>query len=242
MIKRFIPALLVCAAIVTAWTPARADIVVQYPTAPSDPNATLAATIENGVTATDLSTGGGLQSNTFSTWNWQDWGVTGSSGPYETYPTFADAVANGKFWTWGFQVATGTTISDLTLDTRLDRSGTGPNQVEIQASVNAGPAVSVLTFDYGTSGSGVDFIGVDLSALGTLNGGDNVSFTLAAFGEDSGGASSSGSFDLETVDFNGSDPRALRVEGTISVIPEPSSLLALAAFGAAGAVRRRRRR
>ncbi len=183
--------------------PAQAAIIVEYPTAPSDPNATLGATVENGVTADLLATGGGLTSNTFATWNWQDWGETGSS-PYTTYSTYDEAVAAGKTWTWGFAVSAGTTISDLTLDTRLDRSGTGPNQVEIKASVNAGTPISVLDFDYVDAASGVDFIGVDLSALGTLTTGDQVAFTLAAFGEDSGGASSTGSFDLETVDFNGS--------------------------------------
>ena len=65
-----------------------------------------------------------------------------------------------------------------TMDIRLDRSGTGPDDFEIQASVNGGTAVSLLTHDFNDSANEVEFTNVDLSAIGALTQGDSVVFTL----------------------------------------------------------------
>ncbi|MEM6552924.1 MAG: PEP-CTERM sorting domain-containing protein [Planctomycetota bacterium] len=166
--------------------------------------------------------------NNFSTFNFDGYDTDNTS--------FADAVADDEIWTFGFDV-TGAVFIDLTtFDIRLDRSGTGPDDFEIQVSVNGDTPVSVLTFDYGDTTAGVDFLGVDLSALPTLTTGDSVVFTLGAFNSES----TAGSFDLETIDFGGSDPRALRIEGTITAIPEPASLGLLAVGGLLIAGRRRR--
>ena len=192
---------------------ANAVIVVEYLTA-GGTDSIAAGSADAAVTSDNLVAGGGLNVENFSTFNFSDWDTASAS--------FADAVAADDFWTWGFDVtAPLTTVSPTTMDIRLDRSGTGPDDFEIQASVNGGGAITLLTHDFGDSSSGVDFLGVDISTIGDLNTGDSVVFTLAAFNSES----SNGTFDLETADFGGSDPRALRIEGTISAVPEPSAFL-----------------
>ena len=79
------------------------------------------------------------------------------------------------------------------LDIRLDRSGTGPDDFEIQAAVNGGTPISITTFDYNDSDAGVNFENLSLAALGDLSAGDSVVFTLGAFNSESTG----GSFDIE---------------------------------------------
>ncbi len=218
----------------------QAAVLVQYQTAPSTTFSALAPEIvDPALTADNLVAGGGLTANSGGTWNWREWANNGS--PDTPDASFDAAVADGDFWTWGFDVTTPLTVVDLTtFDIRVDRSGTGPNEFEIQASVNGGTAVSLLTHDFGDGTTGVDFVGVDLSAIGLLSTGDSVVFTLAAFGADSGGTSNLGTFDLETVDFRGSDERALRIEGDVRIIPEPAALSGL--FGIAALLIARRRK
>lgn len=212
---------------VAGGTTASAATVVQYGTAGSV-TSLAPEVVDPSVSGDDLSAGSGLAVNNFSTFNFDGYDTDNTS--------FADAVADDEIWTFGFDV-TGAVFIDLTtFDIRLDRSGTGPDDFEIQVSVNGDTPVSVLTFDYGDTTAGVDFLGVDLSALPTLTTGDSVVFTLGAFNSES----TAGSFDLETIDFGGSDPRALRIEGTITAIPEPASLGLLAVGGLLIAGRRRR--
>ena len=216
---------------------ASAATLVQYDTAASTSNATIAAsTVATGLAADDLSAGGGLTANSGGTYNWRGWNDDNPTA------SFADAVGDGDFWSWGFDVTDALNVDLTSFDIRLDRSGTGPNQFEIQASVNGGTGISLLSDDFGTSSSGRDYVGIDLTALGTLTQGDSVVFTLAAFGVDSGGGSSAGTFDLETVDFNGPDERSIRIEGTTSAVPEPGTIAGLFSLGLAGAVAGRRRR
>ncbi|MEM6655654.1 MAG: hypothetical protein AAF596_07625 [Planctomycetota bacterium] len=214
------------AALVAVVGTANAAIIVQYPTAGSV-TSLAAEIVDPSVTADDLTAGSGLAVNTFSTFNFDGYDTDNTS--------FADAVADDEVFLWGFDVTSPVTIDLTTFDIRPDRSGTGPDDFEIQVSVNGGAGISVLSFDFGDSTSGVDFIGVDLSAVPTLSQGDSVVFTLAAFNSES----TAGSFDLETVDFGGSDPRAIRIEGdiTASVIPEPgAALLAMLGMTFLGAV------
>lgn len=205
-------------------------VIVQYDTAASgDFPAITATTVNPAVSAVALSAGPGLNSASGATWNWNGFDVASTS--------FGDAVAAGDFFTWGFDVLGLNTVALTTMDVRWDRSGTGPDDFEIQATVNGGTPVSLLTFDYADSSNGVDFVGVDLTGIGSLSGGDSLVFTLAAFNSES----AAGTFDLETVDFNGSDPRSLRIEGTVTAIPEPGSFVALGVIAIGGLVVRCRR-
>jgi hypothetical protein len=112
------------------------------------------------------------------------------------------AVAANDFWRWGFDVTSAVFIDLTTMDIRLDRSGTGPDDFEIQASVNGGPGVSVLTHNYNDSDQAVNFLDVNLSALPLLQQGDSVVFTLGAYNSEGTG----GTFDLETITFPGTTP------------------------------------
>lgn len=205
---------------------AKAAIILEYTTAASTTSTTIAANANTSttVTADDLTAGSGLTANSGSTYNFRGWDTASTS--------FADAVAADDIWTWGFDVTTpGTTITLTTMNIRLDRSGSGPDDFEIQASVNGGAAVSLLTHDYADSGSGVTFTDVDISALGSVSTGDSVVFTLGAFNSES----AAGTFDLETVTFPGGTD-SIQING---IIPEPSVSL-LGGLGLLALLRRRR--
>ncbi len=105
----------------------------------------------------------------------------------------------------------------------------------IDLSVNGGAFQEVLSFDYNDDTTGVDFIGVDLSAFDAVS---TAVFRLAAFNAES----AAGTFDIETVDFGGSDPRSFRLEGEeVSHVPLPAALpLLLAGLAGLGFVSRRR--
>lgn len=206
---------------------AQAVTIVQYGTAGS--TTSLAPfDVAPQVTGDDLTAGAGVDVNAFSTFNFSNWDPSNTS--------FEDAIADDEYFRWGFSVTDATASIDLTtLDIRVDRSSTGPDDFEIRASVNGAPEVSVLSHDYGDSSAGVNFIGVDLSAITGLTLGDSVVFTLGSFNAESTG----GTFDLETITFPGGND-AITVNGDVSVIPEPSSAL-LIGLGLAGLGGLRRR-
>lgn len=171
--------------------PLGADVIVQYGTANETP--LMPSFVNDAVTATDLAAGAGIELNAGGTYNFKGWDVDNLS--------FADAVADDEKWTWGFVVDTDG-IELTTMDIRLDRSGSGPDDFEIQAVVTpsggtAGAPILCLTYDYGDSGSGVSFTDVDLSAIPALAPGDTIEFTMAAFNSES----ATGTFDLETITF-----------------------------------------
>lgn len=221
--KRFAIAALIAG--LSAAGSAQAAVIVQYDGASPNTTSVAAVAADASVSADNLTAGSGLNTTNFSTFNFTGWDTTSTS--------FADAVAANDFWAWGFDVtAAATTIDLTTMDLRVDRSGSGPDDFEIQASVNGGTPVSLLTHDYNDSGSGVNFTGVDLTALGTLTTGDSVVFTLGAYNSES----ENGSLDLENLTFPGGND-GIVINGT--VVPEPTSL---ALLGLGGLVVARRRR
>ncbi len=200
---------------------AQAVNLAQWDTASSTTNPTITATSsDSSVAAADLSAGSGISAASGGTYNWNNWADDPGDVPNISY---AEAIGENEFWTWGLTVIGSQPLALESMDIRVDRSGTGPNEFEIKASINSGAEVSVQTHDFGDGSSGVDFVGIDLTGLAQLNPGDTIEFFLAAWGADSGGTSNFGTFDLETVDFNGSDPRSIRING--SIIPEPTSAL-----------------
>ena len=97
-----------------------------------------------------------------------------------------------------------------------------------------------MTHDFNDSDSAVSFLDVSLASIPALATGDSLEFILAAFNSEG----SIGTFDLETVDSGGTDPRSLRIEGIVAsaVVPEPASLMTMAAGIAGLAWYRARRR
>ncbi|MEM9353471.1 MAG: PEP-CTERM sorting domain-containing protein [Planctomycetota bacterium] len=220
-LRKFTAALAV-AAVLSA--NASAATIVQYATA-GGVNPLPAFFADAAVSADGLTAGSGLNVQNFSTFNTTGWDVASTS--------FADAVAADDVWTWGFDVTGSTPLDLTTMDFRLDRSGTGPDDVEIEVSVNGGAGIPVFFHDYNDSGAGVNFVGVDLSGVPTLVSGDSVVFTLGAYNSES----AAGSLDLETITFPGGTD-SLTIFGEF--VPEPTSfvMLSLGAMGL-GFVRRR---
>ncbi|MEM9148261.1 MAG: hypothetical protein AAGC57_19005 [Pseudomonadota bacterium] len=109
-------------------------------------------------------------------------------------------------------------VFDLeSIDIRLDSSGTGPDDSVIFLAINGGSDVSVLSHGFMDATVGVDF-SVDLSRF---TGVTQSGFTLAAFNAEG----SSGTFDLEMIEFGGADPRSFRPEGSeVCRVPVPSAL------------------
>ena len=210
---------------------ANAAIVTQYTTLASTLNPALTAgTVMSGINAINMTAGSGLIANNGSTWNWRAWDVASDS--------FEDAVAANDYWTWGFTVADPITLDLTTMDIRLDRSGSGPDDFEIRASLNGGTAVSLLTHDYNDSDLGVNFTNVALNTFTGLVQGDSLVFTLAAFNSES----TQGTFDLETITFpGGTDSLTIYGEVSANAVPLPAAawLFGTAVLGLAGFARRR---
>ncbi|MGL5083095.1 MAG: Ig-like domain-containing protein [Microcoleaceae cyanobacterium] len=136
-----------------------------------------------GVTGLDLTRGSGIISATGSTFNSSGWNDS---------VDLPGAIANNDFLQWGFNSTTAYDLSDL--DIRYDRSGTGPNQVNIQISVNGGAFQSFF------SDSSVSDVGENNPDL-NLSGFTNVTaatFRLYGFGA----TAAAGTFDIENaLDF-----------------------------------------
>lgn len=200
--------------------------IVQYGTA----NTTSLApfTVDSAVSATNLGSGSGIGLNAGSTFNFNGWDTANTS--------FADALADNEIWTWGFSVTDANSLVDLTtMDIRLDRSTSGPDDFEIRASINGGAATSILIGDFAGGSVGVNYLGVDLSGLSGLSLGDSILFTLGAWNA----TSAAGTFDLETITFPGGND-GLTIRGNVTVIPEPTTALLFAlGLGGLASIRRR---
>ncbi|MEM9082273.1 MAG: hypothetical protein AAGB34_01670 [Planctomycetota bacterium] len=205
------------AAVVASWSADDVDDAASSPALTADAN----------VTALDLTRGPGISINTAgSTFNSRNW----------TDGDLAAAVADGDFLSFGVTVDAGYQLDLTTLDIRLDRSGTGPDDFAIMLwGGDLGSSTTVLTHDYQDSGSGVTFNDVDLTGLGTLTG--TVEFRVYAFNAEN--TTGTGTFDVEQLVFPGDDTTGIVLNGDVSLIPTPGSaaLLGLAGFAAA---RRRR--
>ncbi|MGP6088046.1 VPLPA-CTERM sorting domain-containing protein [Antarctobacter jejuensis] len=218
-------------ALLFAGSAVQAATILEFVTSPSLTTPTLAASATGtGVTATEMTAGSGLVANTGSTWNWRDW--TNGDGSVNT--DSIAAITNGNFWNWSFS---STKAYDLdAFDILLDRSSTGPRQFELLATINGGSATVLLSDDFGDSASPRIYADVDLSAYTEVT---SMEFYLAAFGADSGGALSVGTFDLEK---NAGYPYSFQLRGDktpIAPVPLPAGGLMLLAGIAALAMSRR---
>ena len=195
--------LLLVAAVTSVLTSAsQAAIVLDYISIPSTANATIAPnTTGTGVTGANLMTGGGLTANNGSTYNWRAWDGT----------DVATALAAGDFFEWGFTSTSAYNLDDL--DIRYDRSGNGPQDVDIQLSINGGAFTSIHSAT-GISPGGNTVADIDLTSFDDVT---SATFRLFAFNATNG----NGTFDVENA-FNGA---AIVVNGTLSAVPEPASLV-----------------
>lgn len=210
-----------------------ADLVLSYISSSSttNPSATANDTAD-GLVSANLQQSGGLTANAGGTFNWRGWDLSNT--------TFTDAVSANDSWTWGFTVAatgTGGNVSSVdltTLSMRVDRSPSGPDDIELRAYVNGGSETSIFTHDYSDSDSGRNFSNLDISSIGPLSVGDTIQFVFAAFNSES----SSGTMDLENLPSG----NGIEVNGNVnfSSVPEPTSLLMFGATALIGLQRRRK--
>lgn len=135
-----------------------------------------------------------------------------------------DAIANGDYFEWTVSAQAGYVFTVTNVGFNFQRSSTGPADYTLRSSVD-GYASDLDTFVGLANGSSVESDIDDLSDLST------VTFRFYGYGN-SNTAGTSG------FEGTGND---LRIEGTISAIPEPATA-ALAAIGAAAAVLFRRRK
>lgn len=180
-----------------------------------------------------ITRGGGLAAatlgNSFSSSNWNNGGTIGT------------AAANGDYLQFDFVVPTGSLLSLSGIDANFRRSasGTGPNTFLWQYDVGSGFFDIGSSFNYsGTTDSGDAQPAVDLSGVGALQniaGGTSVAFRLLGAGATNTGAT----FALGRL--SGDD---LALNGTVTAIPEPTTLTlcGAAALAYGGAAWRKRRR
>lgn len=174
-----------------------------------------------GITGNNLFAGAGVDSTSFSTFNYTSWDAA----------TLADAVAQDEYFSWGFNVDAGFSVNLEDFDIRYDRSGSGPDDVAIYLwEGSLGASTLVHSFDFNDATTGVTQTNIDLSSLTGLTG--TVEFRLYAWASESSG----GTFDLESFAFP-TDPRAIQVRGDIVPAPGAAALLAM---GGLVATRRRR--
>lgn len=182
------------------------------------------SSVSNGITVTDLTAGSGLFAEAGS-YSWSDWNDSSVSP--------SNALAANDLWTWGFTVDSGP-VNLTALSLALQKSADGPDDVDVQASINGGTGFSVLSQSFGGSTAVNSFSANQIGSVPTLNTGDSIAFTLTGFNS----ASPFGSLSLQGIPGS---TAGLIVEGTLVAIPEPTttSLLALGLIGC-GLVRRRK--
>ncbi len=200
---------------------AGASVISDWAAAPngaSIPGSNVAANIS----AVDLTRGAGLVLATGGTFNSNNW----QEGTDQ-----ASAAANDNYLTFGVTVDSGYELNLSDMEIRYDRSGTGPNMLEILMSDDGFATSSSVWTDAAVSDLGEDnFFALVASGLtGT------VEFRIFAWGA----SSSNGTFDIETINFAGGGTYGIRLNGEVVLVPGASSL-ALLGLGGLVATRRRR--
>lgn len=199
---------------------ASADIIADWAAAPN--GASIAATnVIANVSGISLTRGAGLAQATGGTFNSNGW-----DGPVD----LAGAIAANHYLEFGVTVAPGFSLNLSDVEIRYDRSSTGPSLASILLSTDG-------TFGAGNtifSDASVNEAGED-NFFAAVNNGltGNVVFRLYAWGA----TGSTGTFDIETIDFANGGTYGIRLNGT--VVPAPASA-ALMGLGGLLAARRRR--
>ncbi len=177
------------------------------------------------VGASGYEKGDGLNFNASgSTFNVRDFDTTNAS--------FQDAIDDNEVITWNFVAELPTNLTSYSI--RLDRSSTGPGNVQIEfrddtPSASANFVVVQTISDLNASGA--NFLNVDMSQFQGILGG---TFRLSAYGA----SSAAGTFDFEnTTAINPTGAVSFQLNG--EAVPEPMTMVVLAGLGAA-ALRRRK--
>jgi hypothetical protein len=166
--------------------------------------------------------GSGVSVNSGGTFNSKGW---------DDGTDLVSAVAAGNYIDWGFTAVAGTKYDLSDFSVRYDRSNTGPAVGAIQLSINGG-VFNTVHLDNDINASGEDNVGISLA------GNDNVTSAIFRF-VGWNASSASGTFDFENMAaVNGA---SFQLTGTVQSVPEPTTMVVLAAVGLAAASRRQRK-
>ncbi|TWU41684.1 hypothetical protein Poly51_63910 [Rubripirellula tenax] len=195
-------------------TAASADLIVSY--RPTGGFGSTASSTGTGVTGLDLARGPGIDATTFS------------NGFYAASQwTTSSSLDLDDYFQWGF---TSTNAFDLTtLDLAYSRDSNGPKQIDVQFSTD-GVSFSSVFDDASVVDFGEANRNIDISAFTNVTSG-----TFRLYGFDA--AETFGKFALLDVLGGGN---SIIVNGNLTAVPEPSSLLLVATCGSLFAFRRRR--
>lgn len=138
-----------------------------------------------GITVTGLTRGIGiLMNNSGGDFNSSDW--TTSS------PSLSNAKANNDYLEFSIQVDAGSLLDLNEMKIKMDRSSSGPNNVEIEYSTDAFSTTGSSVYNGTVSASG-SIHTVTLTGIATLSATNVITFRIFAWGA----SSSSGTFDIE---------------------------------------------
>lgn len=150
----------------------------------------------------------------------------------------------GEYFSLGFTVDPGYTVSLASLYLGTRSSATGPGTMALYYSGN-GFSTALATFNQAPGGNFVNTI-VDLSTLASLSGAVEFRIGMVAGSAANGGSvAAAGTFRVGGYFENGNFERDLQFTGTLApvgaVVPLPAAVwLMIAGLGALGAVARRR--
>ena len=141
-----------------------------------------------GITVSGLSRGAGINYFTCSNcgdFNSKDWTTSN--------PSLSNAKANNDYLQFSIQVNAGSLLDLNEMKIRMDRSGTGPSNVQIEYSTNAFSSAGTSIFSMSGLNKNGSTQTIDLSSISTLNASSTITFRIFAWGA----SSSSGTFDIE---------------------------------------------
>ncbi len=182
-----------------------------------------------GINSANLTLGSGVTAaangNRFGGSNWFN---NGNSNP----STLANAIAGNDFIQFIVSPTAGNQFTVTSFDFIWDRSGTGPSSVALFSSVDS------FTNSLGTltnlAGSTTTFRSISISGISNVS--TSTTFRLYGFGATA--TAGTGGFDHS----NSATTNNVILNGSISAVPEPTSMVLVGLIGVAGAVVRTRRR
>lgn len=140
-----------------------------------------------GITVTGLTRGIGITMNSGGDFNSRSW--TTSS------PSLSNAKANNEYLEFSIQVDAGSLLDLNEMKIKMGRSGTGPNNVEIEYSTDAFSTTGSSVYN-GTVSTIESVHTVTLTGITTFCATDVITFRIFAWGA----SSANGTFDIEGLD------------------------------------------